>query len=168
MGVTVGVPVEVPVAVGVGVPVGVGVKVGLSVEVGMGVCVAVLVDVGVSVGAFVLVGVSVGIGVDVPVGVSTGMAVMTTTMGAGVGSGVAKKRLISSLVMPANTMTATIPAVATNPQSTNLPQPPPSSYLAVALGRLPEPPSEVAVATERERHLPSLHSAHVHAGGCPS
>ena len=123
MGVVVGVLVEVPVAVGSGVLVAEGVNVGLSVAVGTGVCVAVSVGAIASTGVLVLVGVSVGSGVGVLVGVSAGIAVMTTTIGAGVGCGGAKKRRMSSLVIPANAAIAIIATTASSPHRTNLPRP---------------------------------------------
>ena len=93
----------------------VGVNVGLSVGVSVGVCVAVFVGATASTGALVLVGVSFGCGVDVLIGVSTGVAVMTTTMGAGVGCGGAKSRRMSSTVQPANAANAIIAPTISNP-----------------------------------------------------
>ena len=89
--------------------VAVGVKVGLSVEVGTGVCVVVLVSVGVSVGTPVLIGIGVvvGIGVYVLVGILEGVAVITTTIGAGVGWNDTRKRRMSSVSILNATTTIT-------------------------------------------------------------
>ena len=171
MGVIVGVLVEVLVAVGKGVLVGEGVNVGLSVAVGTGVAVCVTVLVGVSVGMFVLVGVSVGvgIGVDVLVGVFTGVAAMTASTGVGVDSKDARKRRMSSLVMPANASTAIIPTIASIPQSMTLPQPTPSE-LAVDVDPLPPPlrrEETFGVAIPASAAFLLLHCAQVQVGGCP-